>query len=201
MRSDEQSCEKPAHVFEFKPPEWFPQVSGFTRNRTGYSYTTGMNVERQRPWSSGHELHGARRELIKIRRRRSERILLLTIIFVPMMVYVAYQLGRSLLYMQGVLRFANNITAMPPADVKASVNRFAHDLDSSNPMIRNGAITVLKIATRWNLGSDATAWAEMWAKQEPFWEYHRPSTNAPPPSPDWRKLIPPDAKSAPPAQP
>ena len=153
-----------------------------------------MKAERQRPWSSTHELHDARRELTKIRRRRSERMLLLSIIFVPMMIYVAYILGRSLLYMQGVLRFATNITTMSPADVKTSVNRFAHDLDSSNPMIRNGSITALKIATRWNLGSDAGAWAEMWAKQQPVWEYHRPTTNAPPPPPDWRKLIPPDVK-------
>ena len=151
-----------------------------------------MNADRQRPWSSAHELHDARRELIKIRRRRSERRLLLAIVFVPMLLYVAYVLGHSLLYMQGVLRFATNITTMPPADVKASVNRFANDLDSGNPMIRNGAITVLKIATRWNLGSDASAWAEMWAQQQPVWEYHRPTTNAPPASPDWRKLIPPD---------
>jgi len=153
-----------------------------------------MDAERQRPWSSAHELHGARRELVKIRRRRSERMLLLAILFIPMMLYVAYELGRSLLYMQGVLRFASNITTMPPAAVKASVNRFARDLHSSNPMISNGAITAMKIATRWNLGTDAGAWAEWWAKQAPYWEYNRPTTNAPPAAPDWRKLIPPDIK-------
>ena len=154
-----------------------------------------MEADRDRPWSSAHEIHGARRELVKMRRRRSERTLLLAIIFVPLMIYVAYQLGRSLLYMQGVLRFATNITTMPPTDVKASVNRFAHDLHSSNPMISNGAITALKIATRWNLGTDASAWAEEWAKQAPFWEYHRPTTNAPPAAPDWRKLIPSGVKA------
>ena len=153
-----------------------------------------MDAEPQRPWSSAHELHGARRELLKIRRRRSERMLLLSIIFVPMMLYVAYVLGRSLLYMQSVLRFATNITNMAPVDVKTSVNQFASDLDSSNPMIRNGAIIALKIATRWNLGTDASAWAEMWANQKPVWEYQRPTTNAPPASPDWRKLIPPGVK-------
>lgn len=153
-----------------------------------------MKDEGQLPWSSAHELHGARRELVKLRRRRSERMVLLAIIFVPMMIYVAYQLGQSLLFMQGVLRFATNITTMPPADVKVSLNRFARNLNSTNPMIRNGSITALKIATRWNLGTDAGAWAEMWAKQEPFWEYQRPNTNAPPPPPDWRKLIPPAVK-------
>lgn len=121
-------------------------------------------------------------------------MLLLAILFIPMMLYVAYELGRSLLYMQGVLRFASNITTMPPAAVKASVNRFARDLHSSNPMISNGAITAMKIATRWNLGTDAGAWAEWWAKQAPYWEYNRPTTNAPPAAPDWRKLIPPDIK-------
>ncbi len=152
------------------------------------------NADRQRPWSSAHELHDARRGLTKIRRRRSERMLLLAIIFIPMMLYVAYVLGRSLLYMQGVLRFATNIATMPPADVKVSVNWFARDLNNNNPMIRNGAITALKIATRWNLGGDAGAWAEMWAKQQPFWEYQRATTNAPPAPPDWRKLIPPGGK-------
>ena len=156
----------------------------------------GMNAER-RPFSGDHELSKARRELRKKRRHRSEKMLLMMIVLGPMLIYAAYELGRSLMYMQHVMRFAKTIDTQSPADVKQAVARYANDLHSSNPLIRNGAIIAMKIATGWHLTSDTSEWTEMWAKQEPYWEYHRHTTNAPPAESDWRKLIPADVKPAP----
>ena len=120
-------------------------------------------------------------------------MLLLTLVLGPVLIYAAYELGRSLFYMQRVLAFIKIIETMPPAEVKQSVAHYAHDLRNSNPLMRNGAIIAMRIATGWHLGSDASEWIEMWAKQAPYWEYHRPATNAPPEA-DWRKLIPANAK-------
>ena len=107
-----------------------------------------------------------------------------------MLVYVTYELGRSLFYMQRVMAFAKTINTVPPADVKTALDQYAHDLHNSNPLIRNGAMIALRIATGWNLGTDTVDWEQWWEKQAPYWEYHRPVTNAPPTAPDWRRKIP-----------
>ena len=151
-----------------------------------------MDAEQLRRQSAA-ELSKARRELRRTRRRRSERMLLLTLVLGPVLIYAAYELGRSLFYMQRVLAFIKIIETMPPAEVKQSVAHYAHDLHNSNPLMRNGAMIAMRIATGWHLGSDASEWIEMWAKQAPYWEYHHPTTNAPPEA-DWRKLIPANAK-------
>ena len=152
----------------------------------------GMNDKRQPVWSSGHELQSARRELQKIRRRRSERRMLLLIVLGPMFLYVAYEIIRGLLYVQGVQLFTQTINTVPPDRVKVAVQRYAHDLNSQNTLVRTSALAALRVATGWHLGADSGEWTEMWAKQEPYWEYHRPSTNALPAALDWRKQIPPD---------
>jgi len=152
----------------------------------------GMNDKRQPVWSSGHELQSARRELQKIRRRRSERRMLLLIVLGPMFLYVAYEIIRGLLYVQGVQSFTQTINTVPPDRVKVAVQRYARDLNSQNTLVRTSALAAMRVATGWHLGADSGEWTEMWAKQEPYWEYHRPSTNALPAAPDWRKQIPSD---------
>ena len=154
--------------------------------------TIGMNDNRQPAWSSGHEMQSARRELQKIRRRRSERRMLLLIVLGPMFLYVAYEIIRGLLYVQGVQVFTKTINTVPPERVKVAVQRYAHDLNSQNTLVRTSALAAMRVATGWHLSADPGEWTEMWAKQEPYWEYHRPSTNALPPTPDWRKQIPAD---------
>jgi len=152
----------------------------------------GMNDKRQPVWSSGHELQSARRELQIIRRRRSERRMLLLIVLGPMFLYVAYEIIRGLLYVQGVQLFTQTINTVPPERVKIAVQRYARDLNSQNTLVRTSALAAMRVATGWHLGADPGEWTEMWAKQELYWEYHRPSTNAPPAGLDWRKQIPPD---------
>ena len=149
-----------------------------------------MNDPRAPSWNSGHEMQSARRDLQKIRRRRSERRMLMIIVLGPLVLYIIYELVRGLLYVQGVRLFATTINTMPPAAVKVAVRRYVHDLRSPNTMVRTGALAAMRLATGWRLGSDPGEWTEMWAQQEPFWEYQRPVTNAPPPGTDWRKQIP-----------
>ena len=118
--------------------------------------------------------------------------MLLTIVLGPMLLYVAYELIRGLLYVQGVQVFTKTINTVPPEDVKVAVRRYASDLHSANTLVRTSALAAMRVATGWHLSADTSEWMEMWAQQGPYWEYHRPATNAPAPGPDWRKQIPPD---------
>ena len=158
---------------------------------------TGMNDNRQPSWSSGHELQSARRELQKTRRRRSERKMLLLIVLGPMFLYVAYELIRGLLYIQGVQLFTKTINTVPPDNVRTAVQRYARNLKSANILVRTGSLAAMRVATGWHLSPDPDDWVEMWAKQAPYWEYHRPSTNAPAATVDWRKQIPSDIATPP----
>ncbi|MEI6082870.1 MAG: hypothetical protein WCS70_01065 [Verrucomicrobiota bacterium] len=138
------------------------------------------------------ETRELRQQLIKAKRRRSDKLLMRIIIFGPLLLYFAFEMGRSFLYMQSVRSFAASIDQLPPAEVKAKVKRYAIELDSRNPLIRNGAIAALKIATGWNVGSEAAEWKARWVMEEPYWEYRsRPAMNVPAgPEVDWRKDLP-----------
>ena len=122
--------------------------------------------------------------------------MLLLIVLGPMFLYVAYELVRGLVYLQGVQLFAKTINTLPPDNVKAAVKRYAHDLHSPNTMVRTGALAAMRLATGWRLGTDPGEWTEMWAQQEPYWVYVRPATNPPPAAADWRKQIPRDVVPA-----
>jgi len=124
-----------------------------------------------------HETHVLRRELQKMKRRRSDKAMLRMILFAPLVLYAAYLIGRSVFYMEGVKSFALTINSRPPPEVTADVHRYAADLSNPNPLIRNGAIAALKIATGWHYGADVVQWKNAWAANEPTWQYRRPRTN------------------------
>ena len=123
------------------------------------------------------------------RHRRSDTLLFAALIIAPIILFGAYELGRMTLFMRGVQAFAATIDQCPPADVKRDLQNYAKHLTDWNPALRNGSMMALKIATGWNPGNSPVDWRQMWAEQEPYWEYrHTAVTNAPPP--DWRAKLP-----------
>jgi hypothetical protein len=150
------------------------------------------------PWdaSDSHEARRARRQEA---RRKSERLLLLIIILAPVGLFAAVELGRSLYYMRAVSAFAQRIDQMPAAEVRREVQDFARGLYSPNPLIRNGAMAALKVATGWRLGSDVEEWKRWWAAREATWEYRPAGPTNPPAGADWRQMLPEAPAAAPPA--
>jgi len=146
---------------------------------------------RYRQTAGTEESYEARRVRRKLARRRAERTLFIVIILGPVALFIVYELGRSLFYMREVNAFAQRIEQLSSAEVKLETRRFAQGLTSLNPLIRNGSIAALKVATGWRLGPDAAEWKQWWDAREAMWEYRpRGLTNAPPkPEIDWRKEL------------
>ena len=145
------------------------------------------------------ESYKAEREIERQKHRRSDKTVFGLIIFAAVGLFIAFELGRTFLYMQSVKSFASSIESLPPAAVKTEVQRFARGLYSPNPLIRNGAVAALKIATGWNVGTDVDEWIRRWASEEPYWQYRsRTATNLPArPVIDWRKELPSGGASPP----
>jgi hypothetical protein len=138
-----------------------------------------------------------RRELRRIQRRRSDKLLLGLVIGGAIGLYIVFELGRAMYAMQNVKTFATTIDQRPPAAVKQDLSRFAKDLTDLNPLVRNAAITALKLGTGWNLGTSPLEWRRWWLEHEPYWQYHSatsavPRTN----SVNWAALLPPAVTAA-----
>ena len=129
------------------------------------------------------------RELRHAHHRKSDTWIFASVLVAPVLLFSVYELGRTTYFMKDVKSFAATLDQRPSVDVKRDLNRYARNLSDYNPMIRNGSIMAMKLATRWNPGSLPGDWRQMWAEQEPYGEYHRAAvTNHP--AEDWRSQLP-----------
>jgi predicted nucleic acid-binding Zn ribbon protein len=129
------------------------------------------------------------------RRKQRDMLFLVLLALGVVMLLLVVEIGRAYFCMQEVGRFAENINTMPPAEVKREVQRFADKLGDRNPLIRNSAISAMKLATGWRIGPNAAEWLSWWNVHRDQWEY-RPhwagdAQSVMEQAPPWKDLIPP----------
>jgi hypothetical protein len=138
-----------------------------------------------------------RRELRRVQRRRSDKMLVGLLVAGAIGLYAAVELGRAMYAMQHVKSFAATIDQRAPAEVKQELSRFASELTDHNPFVRNAAMTALKLGTGWNLGNAPAEWRRWWLDHESYWQYHPATSNAPvSKSIDWAASLPPGITGA-----
>lgn len=123
-----------------------------------------------------------RRELRRLeRRRRADKWILIFFVVAVALLYLTFTLGRGFQYAQEVEKFVTTLDRKPSAEVKAELERLAKGLNSTNPLIRRGAMTAMRAATGWKLGANSSEWRQMWEAHGPNWEYRRvaPTNHAP----------------------
>jgi hypothetical protein len=112
--------------------------------------------------------------------RRTERWLAVLLAMGVFLAVVVVELGRGLLAMHELQRFASTIEQTPPDEVKRQVSKFARQLNDFDPLVRNAAMSAMKIATGKNLAPMAGAWIAWWKENEATWQYE-PTRPAPAP--------------------
>ena len=99
-----------------------------------------------------------------------------------MFLFAAVELGRAMLFMQGVGTFVATLDDRSPAEVKRELQHYAGSLVDWDPLVRKGSMAALKAATGWNLGPDPAEWSKWWYEHEPMWQY-KPAKKPAPPAP------------------
>ena len=116
----------------------------------------------------------------RLKKRRSEKAIILVVVMGAGLGAVALELGRAVLYAQQVGSFVMTIDRKTPAEVKKELHGFAMGLSDRNYLIRNSSVAALKFATGWNLGNNPFEWQKWWNDHEGLWTYKPPkNANAP----------------------
>jgi HEAT repeat protein len=113
--------------------------------------------------------------------RQTERRLAVLLAVGVLLALIVVELGRGLLAMHELEQFVSTIEQTPAAEVKREVARWAQRLNDMDPLVRNAAISAMKVATGKNLAPMSGAWMAWWRENEATWQYQPPRSHAAPP--------------------
>ena len=106
-----------------------------------------------------------------MRQRRSDRNFILLLFVLGAMGVMTLFFGRAFFYMQQVGKFTETLHEKSSAQLRRELDRYAHALGDSNPMVRNAAVAAFRAATGEDFGNDTVAWQTWWQDNRQTWEY------------------------------